>query len=737
MTAASTTREARPRVILRHAPPPPGTSSKARVPPPLKVTPPLRWLEASCWRLLEPWRKTHAGLSEDPEPSWTLCAEDGTPLPAEWSLEAAIAVYGDDGGDESAPGRGVSLRLLVVPGPEERPPTASDDSAPQTDDDARSAAAFVASGDASYDEGAYAAAVAAYGAALRQVDRLVGRGVVLARRAAALAMLGDDAACARDCDAALQQELVVGDDDEASWELDDAVRLRCARARCRLGEFGEASKRFSEVLVGGAAARGSASSAAIAALEDAEAGLRKSRASALDLGKARREFEAGDRAASRRDEEANARRLRDTGEDDDDHVVAESSSSQTTTTTPPETRYRRAAVLACGLLRSVAPGCAEAFRVAVLALAELRDWDAAREVAFRDDASPLLERALAAFGGVGPASLDRRLALAVLRSLAYGEAIRVSRDAPEDDEANGIKGTLNRSAEDTRPEQLPTIELLATVAWPRRFPRSRAWLLEDATRKTSAAGSCILALVEASRLKREGDAASRAGDPLRAAASYRAALQHDERDPVARSSLAAALQASALYEDAAREAAQALLEKPLHRRARLLRARCLGALFAEKATSVRGAPVALVDDALAEYERYLADCPRGHVPEGPAARTEMDALREQKRRLLDEAAAAAAASSPARPACAGRGCRATRAAASPRPTSTPSTCAPASARRASSSSTTSCGPWRRARCRRRRSCTRRRGPTSGAARRPRAPRLPRARTTRRGTRPSP
>jgi len=456
-------------------------------------------------------------------------------------------------------------------------------------------------------------------------------------------MLGDDAACARDCDAALQQELVVGDDDEASWELDDAVRLRCARARCRLGEFGEASKRFSEVLVGGAAARGSASSAAIAALEDAEAGLRKSRASALDLGKARREFEAGDRAASRRDEEANARRLRDTGEDDDDHVVAESSSSQTTTTTPPETRYRRAAVLACGLLRSVAPGCAEAFRVAVLALAELRDWDAAREVAFRDDASPLLERALAAFGGVGPASLDRRLALAVLRSLAYGEAIRVSRDAPEDDEANGIKGTLNRSAEDTRPEQLPTIELLATVAWPRRFPRSRAWLLEDATRKTSAAGSCILALVEASRLKREGDAASRAGDPLRAAASYRAALQHDERDPVARSSLAAALQASALYEDAAREAAQALLEKPLHRRARLLRARCLGALFAEKATSVRGAPVALVDDALAEYERYLADCPRGHVPEGPAARTEMDALREQKRRLLDEAAAAAAA----------------------------------------------------------------------------------------------
>ena len=71
----------------------PGTPAVA----PLKLSLPPTWLDAPCLKLLDTWakKKKTAKRGEALE----LLAEDGTAVPEEWPIEAALALYGDEDDD--------------------------------------------------------------------------------------------------------------------------------------------------------------------------------------------------------------------------------------------------------------------------------------------------------------------------------------------------------------------------------------------------------------------------------------------------------------------------------------------------------------------------------------------------------------------------------------------------------------------------------------------------------------
>mmetsp|Transcript_17545 Transcript_17545/g.57228 ORF Transcript_17545/g.57228 Transcript_17545/m.57228 type:complete len:131 (+) Transcript_17545:162-554(+) len=88
---------AQPTVILRQKKTDDGTQKKQA---PLKLSLPASWIDAPCLKLLDTWGKRKKLRSE------ALCLEagDGTPIPEEWPIEAALMLYGeeDDDDDESS-----------------------------------------------------------------------------------------------------------------------------------------------------------------------------------------------------------------------------------------------------------------------------------------------------------------------------------------------------------------------------------------------------------------------------------------------------------------------------------------------------------------------------------------------------------------------------------------------------------------------------------------------------------
>ena len=84
---------AQPTVILRQKKTDDGTQKKQA---PLKLSLPASWIDAPCLKLLDTWGKKKKLRSE------ALCLEagDGTPIPEEWPIEAALMLYGEEDDDE-------------------------------------------------------------------------------------------------------------------------------------------------------------------------------------------------------------------------------------------------------------------------------------------------------------------------------------------------------------------------------------------------------------------------------------------------------------------------------------------------------------------------------------------------------------------------------------------------------------------------------------------------------------
>lgn len=210
---------------------------------PLKITVPLSWVEDPCERLLETWVKQHgpSGLR--------LEAQDGTEVPLDWPIEAAVAVYESDDG---------VLRLWV-----------SGDA--------------TADADAAYEAGDFAKAASLYAEAMP----FPGCGRARVKRAAACLMIGDFETAASESDRAVE---------EVEGALRDRALLVGGRARLRSGDFEGADRRFRRVLEAGAAALGDASGEADASLAAELASV--SRACFADMRRAARDATAGRHAAS-------------------------------------------------------------------------------------------------------------------------------------------------------------------------------------------------------------------------------------------------------------------------------------------------------------------------------------------------------------------------------------------------------------------------------------------------------
>lgn len=209
---------------------------------PLKITVPLSWVEGPCERLLETWKKQHgpSGLR--------LETQDGTEVPLDWPIEAAVAVYETDD----------VLRLWV-----------SGDA--------------TADADAAYEAGDFAKAAKLYSEALP----FPGCGQARVKRAAACLMVGDFETAASESDRTV---------DEVEGALRDRALLVGGRARLRSGDFEGADRRFRRVLEAGAAALGDASGEADASLAAELASV--SRTCFADMRRAARDAAAGRHAAS-------------------------------------------------------------------------------------------------------------------------------------------------------------------------------------------------------------------------------------------------------------------------------------------------------------------------------------------------------------------------------------------------------------------------------------------------------
>lgn len=383
---------AQPTVILRQKKTDDGTQKKQA---PLKLSLPASWIDAPCLKLLDTWGKRKKLRSE------ALCLEagDGTPIPEEWPIEAALMLYGEEDDDEVP-----HATLFVAPREEadalraaataeaeqvfeEREREAAAEghagaAAARVADAARDGLARRAA--AAYDGGDFVDAAALYGEALAHAARASkvdwpGRSAALANRGAACLMLGRFAEAAADCGAALKL---------GALARPDRVAVRCGRAHLRQGHFGRAEKKFRSVAADGAAATGDGRDAALADATDAARGADEAAAAGAAIRRARRELESAE--------------------------------------THGRDRHESCLKLA-RKVRAVAPACAEAAELAFHALCRLKRWDEAGGVLANVPA--LLERSATSGVGALPGTLDRRTSREVLQCLAYGTSKACSVDA--------------------------------------------------------------------------------------------------------------------------------------------------------------------------------------------------------------------------------------------------------------------------------------------------------------------
>ncbi|KAJ8605748.1 hypothetical protein CTAYLR_008479 [Chrysophaeum taylorii] len=208
--------------------------------PSLKMTLPARWVEAPCSKLVETWRKKY-GASSDA----VLQSSEGTRIPMEWPIEAALTLYGST--------------LWVVSLEVEE---------------------MASRAEALYEAGDYGGAIAAYARALEAGGRSWrGRGRALSNRGAAALMVGDFARARIDCEAAVPL-----------LPESDRPGILAGRACLRLGEFEAAREVFSRVLEKGEAARGEMGEEAQRFALEAARGAEEAAACRAELAKAEREL---------------------------------------------------------------------------------------------------------------------------------------------------------------------------------------------------------------------------------------------------------------------------------------------------------------------------------------------------------------------------------------------------------------------------------------------------------------
>merc|ERR1711965_720354 len=80
-------------VVLKHK----VASKKEKKQAPIKLSLPESWMDAPCLKLLDTWGKKKKWGSA----AVCLLAGDGTPIPEEWPIEAALMLYGEEGDDEA------------------------------------------------------------------------------------------------------------------------------------------------------------------------------------------------------------------------------------------------------------------------------------------------------------------------------------------------------------------------------------------------------------------------------------------------------------------------------------------------------------------------------------------------------------------------------------------------------------------------------------------------------------